>query len=283
MATSPETFGPGSLLWDGMGDQRILLLLGGALIMQTMHPVIGDAVDDRSTYRTDPWGRYERSITSVQKWVYGGPHAIEEGLRLRRLHATIKGVGATGRPFDALDPEPYAWVHLTAFERGVTLNRYFFRQPYSSEEERRLYAEILQLGRILCVPEEMMPPTVEDYRRYFDDMVATTLEAHPTALDVLSRLERTPMPRSLPPALRFAWGPFGRSSGRFQRFVTVGTFPPAVRELLGLSWSDKDERRLQRIGRLIARTFPRLPERVRYLPIAYRARQAARGSTRAVA
>ena len=283
MAELVVPFGPGSMLWEGMGDQRILLLLGGALIMQTMHPVIGDAVDDRSTYRTDPWGRYQRSITSVQKWVYAGPGAIEEGERLRRLHATIKGVGSTGRPFDALDPEPYAWVHLTAFERGVTLNRYFFDRPYSPEEERRLYAEILQLGRILQVPDEMMPPTVEDYWKYFEEMVTTKLEAHPTALDVLTRLERTPLPRSLPAQLRFAWSPVGRSAGRFQRFVTIGTFPPAIRELLGLQWSDHDERRLKRVGRVIARTFPLLPERVRYLPIAYRARHAARARARSVA
>ena len=30
-------------------------------------------------------------------WVYGGPAAVQEGIRLRRLHAPIKGVTADGR------------------------------------------------------------------------------------------------------------------------------------------------------------------------------------------
>lgn len=274
----PQPFGPGSLLWEGAGDQRILLVLGGALIMQTMHPAIGDAVQARSTYRTDPWGRFDRSITSLQKWIYAGPGAIEEGRRLRQLHNAFKGVGATGRPYDALDPEAWAWVHLTAFERAVTLNRYFFLEPYGPDEEQRVYEEVRQLGRILAVPEELMPPTVEGYWSYFDRMVSTRLENHPTAHDVLEMMPRTPVPPVVPPALRGLWGPVGGFTGRLQRFVTVGTFPPAVREILGLRWSAKDERRLRAFGRFVARAFPRVPERFRYLPIAYEARRAARAS-----
>src|SRR5690349_1949008 len=53
----PEPFGPGDLLWDGMGDQRLMFLLGGGLIMQVMHPAIGAAVGQQSVYRSDPWGR----------------------------------------------------------------------------------------------------------------------------------------------------------------------------------------------------------------------------------
>lgn len=42
-------------------------------------------VDQRSTYRSDPWGRAERSFASVQTWIYGGPTAIDEGHRLRTM------------------------------------------------------------------------------------------------------------------------------------------------------------------------------------------------------
>jgi uncharacterized protein (DUF2236 family) len=166
-------------------------------------------------------------------------------------------------------------VHLTAFERALTLNRYFVLPETTPDDERRLYDEILRLGRILQVPTDALPPTVEDYWAYFDEMVATTLEAHPSALDVLSRMERTPVPRSLPGSIRLLWRPFGWSAGKFQRFVTVGTFPPSIRAKLGLAWSADDERRLRRVGRLIARSFPHLPERIRYMPMAYRARRRA--------
>lgn len=272
-----EPFGPGSILWETMGDRRILLVLGGALIMQTMHPSIGHAVAERSVYKTDPWGRLERSLTSLQKWVYAGDGALEEGNRLRAMHRAFRGTDDRGTSYSALDPEPWAWVHLTAFERGVTLERYF-TLPEQRQDDHALYEEALHLGRILQVPEEQLPPTVEDYWKYFDEMVATTLEAHPTARDVLDRMTETPPPKFIPPAIRAAWRPFGMTAGRFQRFITVGTFPPAIRRMFDLEWSDDDERKLQRIGRAIATVFPRLPERLRYLPIAYRARKAARAS-----
>ncbi|MCI0434757.1 MAG: DUF2236 domain-containing protein [Gemmatimonadetes bacterium] len=276
-------FGPGSLLWDGAGDRRMLLVLGGALIMQAMHPTIGEAISQTREYATDPWGRFERSINSVQRWVYGGAGAFAEGERLRELHKKFSGTHADGTRWRALDPEPWAWVHNTVFERAVVLNRYFSDEPLTGEPVRRMYEEVLQLGRILHVPERMLPPTVEEYWSYFDDMVANKLTAHPAARDVLQRMVATPAPPSIPRAIRAAWKPFGLSVGRLQQFVTVGTFPPAVREILGLTWSDRDEQRLRRFGRAVVATWPHLPERVRYMPIAYRARRAAArgGTTRA--
>lgn len=274
MTVEPQPFAPGSLLWDGMGDARLMFVLGGALIMQVMHPAIGAAVGEQSVYKTDPWGRLTRSITSLQTWVYGGAGAIEEGRRLREMHKDISGVDHQGRKYHALSAEPYAWVHLTAFERAVTMARYF-GEPYTPEEERLVYAEILQLGRILQVPERMFPPTVEDYWRYFADMVDHTLEDHPTAHDVLEVARSVGPPPFVPGPLRRAWRPLGLTSGRVNVFVTVGTLPPAVRDKLGLSWTARDERRLRRLGRAVAAITPRLPERVRYMPIAYQARQAA--------
>ena len=64
--------------------------------------------------------------------------------------------------------------------------------------------------------------------------------------------------------------------GRVQHFVTVGTLPPRAREILGLPWTDRDERRLRLLGRLVALAMTVLPERLRYFPIAYEARRADR-------
>ncbi|MFF5212442.1 oxygenase MpaB family protein [Streptosporangium sp. NPDC000396] len=275
----PEPFGPGDMLWEGMGDYRLMLLLGGALVMQVMHPAVGAAVGEHSIYKTDPWGRLTRSLTSLQTWVYGGPEAIAEGRRLREMHRDICGTDPQGRRYHALSAEPYAWVHLTAFERAVTMSRYF-GEPYTPRQEERLYEEVIRLGRILRVPERMFPATVDDYWRYFHHMVETTLENHPTAQDVLRTTLAVGPPPILPAPLGRLWRPLGLTSGRVNHFVTVGTLPPAVREKLGLPWNARDEVRLRRLGRAVAATMPHLPERVRYMPIAYRARQAARARER---
>ncbi|MEV5559154.1 oxygenase MpaB family protein [Nonomuraea wenchangensis] len=269
-----EPFGPGSMHWDTAGEYRNLLVAGSALVLQTMHPAVGAAVAEHSTYKSDPWGRLNRTLTSVQTWVYGGEDGLAEGRRLREIHRTISGVDERGRPYHALNAEAWAWVHLTLFERFVALNRHF-GTPLTGAQQRRLYAESRQLGHILRVPERELPADLEDYWRYFDRMVAERLEPHPTALDVLSAMRGAPAPPGLPAPLRRLWTPVGAGAGEFSHFVTVGTLPPAVRDKLGLRWTVKDERRLRRVGQAVAALTPRLPERLRYMPIAYRARRAA--------
>ncbi|MBB5083434.1 oxygenase MpaB family protein [Nonomuraea endophytica] len=270
-----EPFGPGSMHWDTAGEYRNLLVAGSALILQTMHPAVGAAVAEHSTFKQDPWGRLDRTLTSVQTWVYGGPSGLAEGRRLRELHEPISGVDERGRAYHALNGEAWAWVHWSLFERFLTLNR-VFGTPYSAADEERMLAESRQLARILRVPEREMPPDMPAFWAYFDDMVANRLEAHPTALDVLAVMRGTPAPPRLPAAVRRLWMPVGVASGGFNAFVTVGTLPPAVRATLGLTWTARDERRLGRIGRLVALVTPRLPERLRYMPLAYQARRTAR-------
>ncbi|WP_433515842.1 oxygenase MpaB family protein [Nonomuraea sp. CA-143628] len=270
-----EPFGPGSLHWETAGEYRNLLVAGSALVLQTMHPAVGAAVARHSMYKQDPWGRLHRTLTSVQKWVYGGVGGPAEGERLRELHKPISGVDEQGRSYHALNGAAWAWVHLSLFERFVTLNRYF-GTPYTEDAERRLYQESRQLGAILRVPEREMPATVEEFWCYFDEMAADRLEPHPTAIDVLAVMRGTPMPPGLPRPLRRLWAPVGVGSGEFNYFVTVGTLPPIVRKKLDLPWSARDEWRLRQLGRAVAVIAPRLPERLRYMPIAYHARKAAR-------
>ena len=268
-------FGPGSMLWDVIGEWRAMFTFPGALLMQVMHPEVGAAVGRHSVFRTDPWGRLERSLDAVVSWVYEPAAAYRQAARLRAIHRGISGLDDRGRPYHALHPEPYAWVHATAYERFVATYRYFYR-PLDRAQERRLYAETLQLGRMLGVAERELPPTVEAYWEYFHDVVANRLEDHPTAHDVLACMRR-PVP---PPALgRFApaWRPVGYAGGRLQTFLTIGTLSPAIRDKLGLGWTAADERRLRRFAAMVRATVPRLPEPLRYIPQAAAARRHAAG------
>ncbi|HEV7627010.1 MAG TPA: DUF2236 domain-containing protein, partial [Streptomyces sp.] len=46
-----------------------------------------------------------------------------------------------------------------------------------------------------------------------------------------------------------------------------------AREAIGLPWTQRQERRLRRLGWVVRRVMPRLPERLRFLPLAYEARK----------
>ncbi|GAA3109692.1 hypothetical protein GCM10020001_029920 [Nonomuraea salmonea] len=207
-------FGPGSMHWDTAGEYRNLLIAGSALVLQTMHPAVGGGRGGGSTRRTSRirGGRLQRTLISVQKWVYGGAEGPAEGQRLRRLHEPIGGVDEQGRRYHALNGEAWAWVHLTLFERFITLNRYF-GTPYTTGQLERFYEESRQLGAILRVPEREVPADLPAFRAYFDRMVAERLEAHPTALDVLAAMRGTPAPPGLPAPLRRLWRPVGGRSG----------------------------------------------------------------------
>ncbi|MEU4821332.1 oxygenase MpaB family protein [Actinomadura citrea] len=274
----PEPFGPGSLLWEQIGLYTSAIAGNSVFILQVMHPAIGTVVDRLSSFRTDPLGRAARSFASVQTWVYGGRTAIEEGRRLREMHKPLSAVDDEGRRHHALSAEPWAWVHLTGFYAAVTAAKYFAPAPLAPEEEQQIFDEFLQLGRILQVPERMLPKSIPDYWVYFDDMVANTLVPHKVAHEVLAQMDQ--VPPNVPGPLRPAVAPLSLAAGRLGRLITVGTLPAEARDRLGLRWTAADERRLRLVGQVIGRGTPLLPERVRYMPIAYRARQAARAQER---
>ncbi|HEY7598209.1 MAG TPA: oxygenase MpaB family protein [Actinophytocola sp.] len=267
---------PGSRLWEDTGLITFSLTTGAAFALQVMHPSVGAVVGEHSVFRTDAIGRAQRSIASVLTWVYGGPEALVEADRLRALHAPLRTTSADGVTHKALASGPWAWVLLTAPYAYTVAARYFSPRPLSRADAESFYAEIQQLMRNLHVAEREIPPTYADYLSRFEDVLAHRLVAHPTAYEFLDATRHVPPPPALPTWLRPVWRLAALVPGRVQHFVTVGTLPPRAREILGLPWTARDERRLRLLGRAVALTMAVLPERLRYFPIAYRARRADR-------
>ncbi|MBA2949328.1 oxygenase MpaB family protein [Streptomyces himalayensis] len=274
---------PGGILWDVTGEIRTLLTLPPALALQVAHPAVGAGVDEHSMFRTDPWGRGERSLRSLQLWVYGGQAAAEEGRRLRRLHRTIRGTDAHGRPYHALMPEAYVWVHASGFPVMRHARQYLDRRPYTDAEERQLYAEWLQVGRVLGIRDRDMPQTIEEFWPYYRNMLAEELELTTVAREIVAVDGLVPPPDHVPLPLRLAlralWPVLLPPFVRLRRFVTIGLMPPGAREAIGLPWTPVQERRLRRFGRVVRTVVPLLPERLRYFPLARRARAAHRAAT----
>ncbi|MFI5760818.1 oxygenase MpaB family protein [Streptomyces sp. NPDC051563] len=286
--SDPEPPPPGGVLWTIAGDVRALLMLPAAFTMQVAHPAIGAGVDEHSVFRTDPWGRGERSLRSVQLWVYGGADAAAEGRRVRRLHKEIQGTDTRGRRYHSLHPACYAWVHATGFPVYLHAGRYLLR-PFTPAQERQLYREWLQVGRILGLHDRDMPQSIEEYWPYYHRMLAEEIEPTKVARELLAT--DTPLPRPaggpLPVRilLRLAWPVLRAAFLHFRAFVTAGYMPPEARAALGLEWTPAQERRLRRFSTALRLLVPLLPERLRYLPIARaaRARQRAAASRGAAA
>ncbi|HUC04741.1 MAG TPA: oxygenase MpaB family protein [Acidimicrobiales bacterium] len=253
-----------------------VLLAGRSLLLQVMHPVVGAAVADHSDFRADPWGRFERTVASLQRQLFGGERSVAEAHRLRALHRTITGTGFDGTRYSALDRGAYAWVHLSNFDTFLCFSE-TMGTPLTPAERARAYAEWRQLGRVLGIAEAAMPGDLAAFARYVERMVSDVLVDNPTARDVLAALELhdvAPPPWAHVPApLWKAARPLGRS---VLRDCTLGTLPPAARAALGLRWSALDRQRFLALALLVRAGSAAVPDRVLQYPEGRRAQLAAR-------
>ncbi|MTE16118.1 oxygenase MpaB family protein [Nocardia aurantiaca] len=273
-------FAPGSRMWDDVGLLTFSLTAGSAFLLQTMEPTISAVVDEHSTFRTDPMGRAMRSIASVMMWIYGGDEALAEADRLRKLHAGLNTTDAQGVKHQALASAPWAWVLHTGVFAFTEGNKYFSRDKLTDADKESYYQETVQLMRNFSVAPKEIPATYAEWEPWFRDQVENHLVATNVAYDYLRTIRRIAPPEQIPAPLHPIWRAVTNPVGRLQYFCTVGTTPGVIRDRLGLEWTAKDERALRVLGWLIGRTVPRLPERVRYFPIAYEARRLERDRAR---
>jgi uncharacterized protein (DUF2236 family) len=254
-----------SVTWRYAGDLRFALLLGRAFLLQVMHPTIAAGVADHSTFASDPWGRLFNSWELVLRTVYE-PDGAQVGAAVRAAHKSIRGVDGEGHRYHAFEPEAYWWVLATGFDTLCTFAERF-AGPLSEPDRRRAYAENRELGRRFGLRERDMPAGLEDFVGWYDEIVGGRLENTPTAHRLLAVMRRAPPPPRLP---AIVW-PLPRALAAHGTWlVTIGTLPPAARELLGIRWDPAQELQLNAIS-LSVRAAGAIPGRWRYLPPARRA------------
>ena len=268
---TPVALGPDSLAWKHAGDNLQLLMAGTTLLLQVSHPVVGAGVGDHSVFKNDPWGRLQRTTEWGLRLLYGGQDGSPQaGQALRDMHRNIKGTDDKGRRYFALDPEAYAWVHLTTYYAMVISQRLFGERAFSREEETQLYQEWLQQGRVLGIRDQDMPQDVTSFWLYLHDMVEQRLESTDTArylLDVsLRQVKKPPQLSGVPDWL---WNALYRQLGKGAILNTYATMPDGLRRKLGVRWDARLARRFARKRAFIRRALPLVPAKIRYLPPAY--------------
>lgn len=256
-------------------DLRMQLVSGRTFVMQVAHPAVGAGVHAYSAFREDPWTRLEQITRSGIAYLYRGEEAaFEEGRRLRRLHAGLRGVDSRGRPYHALDPDVYGWVHTVFFDSIVTMNRWF-ATPLTRSEEERLFLEWRKGGLVFGLDDGDMPSTVDEYWERYDAAIEATLEYNPPVDHILNIADKEPIK---PPQLEnlgdTVWRALWKPLGRFQRWLILATLPLRYREKIAphQPWTAADQRSFERMAACVRRAFPRLPA-------AWRLDPSARGAT----
>jgi uncharacterized protein (DUF2236 family) len=272
---APAPPGPDSLLWRLGFPRTSLLLAARALLLQVAHPVVGAGVRDFSAFRADPWGRLDRTLSSLMVQLFGAGRAGGEARRLHQLHRGITGTGFDGRPYRAAQPDAWAWVHLANADTMLVFHARFGR-PLGPDDQERYWADWRRAGLVLGIRPGLLPGSVTALRARIDEVVAGTLGDNETVRTLLAtlRLDDVGPPTAALP--RPVWDAL-RPVGRFLlRDATIGTLPPALRSKLGLDWSVGEQRRLERTALVVRAAGEALPDRVLHYPAAYRAVQAAR-------
>lgn len=266
-----EPLGPGSVFWYLTGDWRTLLLAFRALVFQTAYPMVGAGVGEYSVYKSDPYGRLNRTFGSLMAQTYGGAGAAAEGRRLIEMHKDIKGVDARGRRYSALNPEAYLWVHATIFESSLLFMQRFAK-PLDEREVEGMFDEWRRIGLLLGIKDQNLPRSLEEFWEMWD-RVSAKLENNPVVQDILFSAPRRPPYLPIPQRLADV---LARPLLRIQRDIVASTVSPALRETFGLApLTPAGERRVRRVA-WFSRTLGRvLPDSLRYMPMALKARRRA--------
>jgi uncharacterized protein (DUF2236 family) len=264
--------GPDSLTWRYFGDNRMALLGPRAAVLQNMLPSLGQGVEDHSVWFDETLARLQRSIPPIFNTVYGADGEAA-GHQVRDFHKPIKGKLPDGSPYSALNPATFYWAHACFVEHLITATDTFIRR-LTEQEKAQIFAESVTWFARYGVSARGTPQTYAEFTAYFDRMLAEELVGHRIAVYGVGYARKGwPRPAKVHRAL---WWLVRRPVNAASAFVTIGGLPPRARQLLGLSWDDRRERRYQRFARVcraLDTVYSRLPGKYRMHVIPLRAFQ----------
>jgi uncharacterized protein (DUF2236 family) len=230
-----------------VNSEAVLLLGGGrALLMQLAHPQVAAGVAAHSHYRCDRIGRLLRTLRPMYAIAFGTPgQGLAAAWRVNALHEHVRGEG-----YHATDPALLAWVLATLIDSALTVHQRFIG-PLAPEEATRYYGDMLEVGRLLRVPEGALPSDLLGFRHYRIHMVQT-LEVSHTAREMAGELFE-PLPGS---------GPLLPLAGE----ITAGLLPARLRREYGLAWDPVRASALAVAASTSRAVLPYLPRPLRRTP-----------------
>jgi uncharacterized protein (DUF2236 family) len=262
--------GPDSLVWKYFGENRMYLIGPRPAVLQNMLAELGQGVLDHSTFFSDTAERLKRTIPPIFKTVYGSEEQ-NAGIQVRDFHTNIKGEmpateSAPAGRYHALDPETYYWAHATFVEQVIYFADTFVKRLSEAEKEQ-IYLESKTWYRRYGVSDRPQPATYAEFEQFWDRMLNEVAVAHKSARYGVGYVTKGfPCPKGVNPV---AWKIIAKVFDPVAAFITAGGLPPRARDLLGLPWTERQERNYQRFAafcrsRPVNWAWDRLPMSVRY-------------------
>jgi uncharacterized protein (DUF2236 family) len=151
-----------------------------------------------------------------------------------QMHARVVGVlprdagphYPAGTPYSALDPEQMLWTVAVIADSAQWFYERLVR-PLSDAEREALWQEYIRFGELFKLPRTAMPASYVAYRAWYAEQLAGEdlhLTEEARYMGYASAFE-IPMPSG------------NRLAKRVHDLVLLGSLPPRVRELYGLSYT----------------------------------------------
>ena len=169
-------------------------------------------------------------------------------------HAQVRSDENSPVKYNAFDPQLQLWVAACLYWGFEDVYRKM-RGPIPAEYADGFYQYGARLGTTLQVRPEMWPADREAFEVYWTEM-QSKMHIDDTVRRYLDALVR----------LRNVWAPLRWPLVRFHRFVTIGFLPSMFREQMRYEWSDRDQRRFDRLMRVISILNNLSPLPVRMFP-----------------
>ena len=262
----PGIFGPGSVTWRVMREPRLLAAAGRALLMQAANPLVAQGAIDHSTYRTDPYGRLERTVNWVTVICFGTSREAERVAgHVTGLHGHVSGTlpaaNATSRVpvgtvYTAGDRSLLRWVHASFVDTMLVAHDAFVGGLATADRddfvrEWDVVAHLMGLPRRRCWVDHAA------LRRYVQREVrrgpalpgAGSLEVAQTVLH---------------PPVGSTWARTGMDT---LAFISTGLLPDELRKGYGLAWTPAHAAAFATLTRSVRLANPALPRRLRISPV----------------
>jgi uncharacterized protein (DUF2236 family) len=219
--------GPDSISWRVIGDTAAFV--GGirALLVQAAHPEVVAGVEQHSRYRSDPFGRLNRTSFYVTETTYGSRPEVEAAVaEVRSAHRPVRGESARGTPYSAAHPELAAWVHNVLTDSFLVAYQTFGPERLSVIEADQFVTEQATIGELLGASP--LPPTANELSEWVSQHPALCVsddQANATAF-----LRDPPLPLGV----KLGYRPLSDAA--------VSTIPSRITDILDLQTSQARSR-----------------------------------------
>ena len=216
------------------------MFVGGirALLLQSLHPRAMAAVAAHSGYRSDPWGRLQRTATFLASTTFGPAVMSERSVAIvRAVHSRVSGTTAEGEHYEASDPHLITWVHLAEIDSFLIAHQRYGRRPLDAEGCDEYVAQSSRIA--LALGGSDVPTTLAGLRSGLGSYRPELRSTPPARAAADFLLREPPLPRSA----RIGYSALAAAA--------VALMPAWTRAELDLPWSPATHS-LARVGGTVA-------------------------------